>query len=186
MSTRHRQARKFVTSRCTVSFGSPLQDTHCQVLQKQQQTISVWRNVRRCNWRDQRHKNQGALDSRVKGESGESVIRREPASDLIFVSQYVTVVGLRFKWFVLYNKVFIKFPRQVCMHKVAVFAHVLSSWTDNSSFTFRPLAYFHYKRRSFIQKQSVAICTQRTACKPQYKHRFHMTLPKSTILSVFY
>jgi hypothetical protein len=36
------------------------------------------------------------------GRLGELVARCGPASDLIFVPQYMIVVGLRFKWYTMY------------------------------------------------------------------------------------
>jgi hypothetical protein len=43
---RHSCVRNFFTSLCIVLFSTSCQDKHCQMLHEQQQTISVWSNVR--------------------------------------------------------------------------------------------------------------------------------------------
>jgi hypothetical protein len=54
-------------------------------------------------WREQRPSNKDDLDSSVMGEGWESLLLGGgPASDLIFVSWYVIVVGLRFKLYTSY------------------------------------------------------------------------------------
>lgn len=46
----------------------------------------------------QRHSNLGNLDSNVTGEAGRALHDDGPASDSSFEPQYMTVVGLHFKW----------------------------------------------------------------------------------------
>jgi hypothetical protein len=54
-------------------------------------------------WGEQWPSNQGNLDSSVTGEFGRvNFTAKRPASNFVFVSQCVIVVGLCFKWYTLY------------------------------------------------------------------------------------
>jgi hypothetical protein len=55
------------------------------------------------NWREQRPSNQGDLDSSVTGGGSVNLLHAGgPASYFIFVPLYVIVIGLCFKWYILY------------------------------------------------------------------------------------
>jgi hypothetical protein len=51
------------------------------------------------NWCEKRPSRKGDLDSSVTGTIGRVFDGNEPASDTIFVTQEVIVVGMRFEWY---------------------------------------------------------------------------------------
>lgn len=92
----------------------PCQDTHCETLHEQQKRFRVIFENEHTFWREYtmlapaqllrsryelRLSNQGDLDQSAKGKS---IKRGGPGSDLIYVPQYMFVLGLRFKLNILY------------------------------------------------------------------------------------